>query len=73
VRGATDEGTHLRDVQVRGQACLVGHFAGLARVVEDEAGVDGARPRGAREIVEGREAHGGVEGAALLDPVRRGA
>ena len=40
--------------------CFVG-------VVEDEAGVDGAGTSGTWETVERGEAHGGVEGSAILD------
>ena len=73
MRWATDERTYLHDVQVRGQAYLVGHVARLARVSKMRLGstapdrVAPGRPwRGVRPMEVSRE----VEGAALLDRVR---
>jgi hypothetical protein len=57
----------LRDVQVHGVGLVVRHATRLVGVVENERGVDGAGARRAGEAVERGEAHGGVEGLAVLD------
>ena len=57
----------LCDAQVHRRARLVRDAPRLVGVVEDEGWVDGPGAGGSWEAAERGEAHGGVEGAAVLD------
>ena len=60
-------------MDVRGHARVMRDVPSLVCIMEDEAGVDRAAARSAREPVERRQPHGRVDGFSVFDSARRGA